>query len=116
MNSVLKDGRLIYELVHKMAHFHMDLSKESTDLLIQSKDKINFPIGAYKDNLLDLFKDSKSHRYFALLHACNGLKPLEVFMPFNMPLNFWMHSMNALRKLEDILNTKTIFKSIFAEI
>lgn len=110
MNLVKKDGRLIYDLIGKMASYRMDLSKESTDLLIKEKNKINYPKVGSLGKLIDLFKDTRSYRYFKLLETCNGLKVLDGLIPFEDRAVFWNQSMQALDKLEDILSTKNYFQ------
>ena len=110
MNLVKNDGRLVYDLIGKMANYHMDLSRESTDLLMKEKNKINYPLVGSLGNLIDLFKDKRSYRYFKLLESCKGLNALDRLIPFEDRADFWNQSMQALDKLENILNTKNYFQ------
>lgn len=110
LKAIITNGKHIYEMVHYMSNYKLDLSKDAYADLLVIKNKINYPHINFKDTIFDLFKSSESHKFWDLLKDLNALKVVNSLLSDIDEEKFWTVGISALKRVEAILKKKDYFQ------
>lgn len=110
LKKIIKDGRHLYEMIKYMASYHMDLSPESQADLVCISPQINYPDTPFDADFFEIFHAKDSYTYWQLLKDLGALAPLKTFLNTQDTDDFWRRGIEALKRMETILDTKDYFQ------